>query len=69
MNAITNLLAPIDGYKVYIGIALAIVVILAQHFAGISVPGVPDPGASWGQSIWELIMGAFARSAVAKISA
>ena len=69
MNAITNLLAPIEGYKVYLGIALAILVILAQHFGGIAVPGVPDPGASWLQSIWALIMGAFARSAVTKISA
>ena len=56
------------GKKTYLSVALGIAVILANHFLGISIPGVQLNDAEWMTNIWQLILVATGRSAMTAVS-
>ena len=57
----------LQGYKTYLGIAIAILAVLAVKFLGITIPGMTVDPNNWVTTIWELIMVGFGRSAIAKV--
>lgn len=60
-----DLLKAVDGYKVYIGVGIAAVVIVLNHF-GVPIPGVTRDPNAWLQDLWALYLAASAKSAIAK---
>jgi hypothetical protein len=60
-------LQQLDGYKTYIAIALGAVVVLANAFLGVSIPGVTLDKSNWLQDLWALVLLATGRSAIAKV--
>ena len=65
MNAF---LESISGHKTYIAVAIGILVVLANAFLGVPIPGVSLDKTTWMQDLWTLILIATGRSAVAKIA-
>lgn len=63
-----DILAKLNGNKTYLAVAVGIIVVLANAFLGVPIPGVSLDKATWMQDLWTLILVATGRSAVAKIA-
>ena len=64
----TALLASMSGYKTYIASGLGIIVILAVHFLGVTIPGVTLDSNNWMTDIWSLVLVITGRSAIATVA-
>ena len=62
-------LSALQGWKTYIGVGIAILAVLAVHFLQIKIPGMTVDDSNWLATVWELVMLAFGRSALAKVGA
>lgn len=63
-----NVIAVLRGKKTYIALVLGALVVLANKFLGVEIPGVALDPNDWMTNIWALVLGATGRAAVSKVS-
>ncbi|MGP0093064.1 MAG: hypothetical protein ACLPKB_24445 [Xanthobacteraceae bacterium] len=69
METIRKSASAVDGAKTYIGAGIGILVIVLNHFWGLSIPGVRIDDANWLAHVWALGMVMFGRHALQKAGA
>ena len=60
-------LSALQGWKVHIGVAIAIAAVIATALLGVKIPGVQVDAGNWVNTVWDLLMISFGRSALAKV--